>query len=111
MKFKKYQAGGTAPDPSQQQSAPAQDPNAAGGQPQDGGQDNGQGGGGDPLMQIAQAMAQALQTNDCEGLKQAATAFLQLIQQAAQQQGGAEQQQGQPVYQKKGGKMVMIKRQ
>ena len=107
MKFRKYQTGGPAPDPSQQAGAADQSQSA---QPQDQGGDQGQGQGGDPLMQIAQAMAQALQANDCEGLKQAATAFLQLIQQAASQQGGDQQAQGQPVYQKKGGKMVIINR-
>ena len=63
--------------------------------------------GQDPLLQIAEIMAQGLQTQNCELLAQGAQAFLMLLQQA---QGGAEQQapvgepQGEPVF-KKGGKI------
>ena len=58
-----------------------------------------QGGGEDPLMQIAQIFAQGLQTQDCNLLAQGAQAFLEMLQQTM----GAEQ--GQPVF-KKGGKLV-----
>ena len=63
--------------------------------------------GQDPLLQIAEIMAQGLQTQNCELLAQGAQAFLMLLQQA---QGGVEQQapvgepQGEPVF-KKGGKI------
>lgn len=87
---KKYQAGGSAPMP-----APENQPIA---QPNE---------GQDPLLQIAEIMAQGLQTQNCEMLAQGAQAFLMLLQQA---QAGAEQvapvgePQGEPVF-KKGGKL------
>lgn len=89
-RIQRFQQGGPAPmpqDPAQQSAA----------QPQ----------GQDPLLQIAEIMAQGLQTQNCELLAQGAQAFLMLLQQA---QGGAEQQapvgepQGEPVF-KKGGKI------
>ena len=89
---KKYQAGGSAPMPQDPAQQPAAQPN---------------GGEQDPLLQIAEIMAQGLQTQNCELLAQGAQAFLMLLQQA---QGGAEQQapvgepQGEPVF-KKGGKI------
>lgn len=89
---KKYQAGGSVPMPQDPAQQPAAQPN---------------GGEQDPLLQIAEIMAQGLQTQNCELLAQGAQAFLMLLQQA---QGGAEQQapvgepQGEPVF-KKGGKI------
>lgn len=66
-----------------------------------------EGGGEDPLMQLAQAAMQALQSQDCQMAMQVCQAFVQMIQQA---QGGApEQPQGQPVY-KKGGKLLRYER-
>ena len=59
----------------------------------------------DPLMQIAQMAAQALQTQDCQVAMQVCDAFMQIVQQA---QGGApeeEAQQGEPVY-RRGGTLV-----
>ena len=104
MKFriKSFQDGGQAtpaPDTAQA-SAPEQ-----GGAPAEGG-------GQDPLMQIAQMFSQALQSQDCAALSQGAQMFLQLISQA---QGGGGEQGGapggapseQPVYMKKGGKFVL----
>lgn len=58
-------------------------------------------GGGDPLMQLAQMAAQALQSQDCQAAMAVCESFLQIVQQA---QGGA-QPQGQPVF-KRGGKIV-----
>lgn len=56
-------------------------------------------GGEDPMMQLAQAFQQGLQTQDCNLLAQAAQAFLQLIG------GGApEEAPGAPVY-RRGGKL------
>lgn len=95
MKLRKFQDGGQMV---------AEDPNAmAAGAPVEGGvapADAGMQGGADPLMEIAQMMAQGLQAQDCNMLAQACQAFLGLLQQA---QGGAEQ--AQPVF-KKGGKLV-----
>ena len=66
-----------------------------------------EGGGEDPLMQLAQAAMQALQSQDCQMAMQVCQAFVQMIQQA---QGSApEQPQGQPVY-KKGGKLLRYER-
>lgn len=66
-----------------------------------------EGGGEDPLMQLAQAAMQALQSQDCQMAMQVCQAFVQMIQQA---QGGApEQPQGQPIY-KKGGKLLRYER-
>ena len=61
-------------------------------------------GEGDPLMQIAQLAAQALQTQDCQAAMQVCDAFMQIVQQA---QGGAPQEapQGEPVY-RRGGTLV-----
>jgi len=116
MKFKvKYlqEGGQMAPDPSQG-GAPGGAPDASqGGAP--GGDQGGQpapagaeGGGQDPLMQIAQMFATALQSQDCAALSQGAQMFLQLISQA---QGGGGAQGAppteQPVY-KSGGKFGKI---
>lgn len=66
-----------------------------------------EGGGEDPLMQLAQAAMQALQSQDCQMAMQVCQTFVQMIQQA---QGGApEQPQGEPVY-KKGGKLLRYER-
>ena len=61
----------------------------------------------DPIMMLAQAAAQALQTQDCQVAMQVCQGFIQLVQQMAQQQGMSQQgpveeQQGEPVF-KKGG--------
>lgn len=61
----------------------------------------------DPIMMLAQAAAQALQTQDCQVAMQVCQGFIQLVQQMTQQQGMSQQgpveeQQGEPVF-KKGG--------
>lgn len=64
-----------------------------------------QGGEQDPLMQIAQLAAQALQSQDCQAAMQVCEAFMQIVQQA---QGGAPEEeapQGEPVY-RRGGTLV-----
>lgn len=58
--------------------------------------------GGDPLMQLAQMAAQALQAQDPNLAFQVCQTLIQLIQQA---QGGAPEEGAQPVY-RKGGKLV-----
>lgn len=63
------------------------------------------GGGQDPLMMLAEASAQALQTQDCQIAMQVCQGLLALIQQMG---GGAPQEpQGEPVF-KKGG--VLLRR-
>lgn len=88
IKLRKFQEGGAMPP----QEAPQE-----GAAPQEGGQD--------PIMQIAEMAAQALQSQDCELAMQVCEAFLQLVQQA--QGGGAPEEapQGEPVY-RKGGILV-----
>ena len=64
-------------------------------------------GGGDPIMQIAQMAAQALQNQDCQMAMQICEIFLQMVQ---QQQGAAEPEPaGEPVF-KAGGVLVRRKR-
>lgn len=93
MKLRKLQMGGPV---AATEAAPAAEPMPAeAGMPAEGA-------GQDPLMMIAQAFAEGLQTQNCELLAQGAQMFLELIQQA---QGGAE---GQPVF-GKGGKIASRK--
>ena len=84
--FRKFQEGGAVPAPEEQQSA----------QPQQG--------GGDPVMQLAQMAAQALQSQDCNTAMQVCQAFVQMIQQS---QGGAAPapEESEPVY-RAGGRLV-----
>ena len=93
-KVKKFQEGGAAP-------APAAEPMPAeqGAAPEQGG------GEGDPLMQLAQMAAEALQSGDCNTALSVCEGFMQLVQQALQGGGGGEAPQGEPVY-KRGGTLV-----
>lgn len=114
MKVKLYQDGGAmaAPqgggDPSQGGAPGAEQGAPAGAEQGQEGQ-----GGQDPLMQIAQMFAQALQSQDCKGLAQGAQMFLQLIAQAQQgAQGGPEGgQPAEPTVMRKGGKFVFKKKE
>ena len=95
MLIKKFQEGGAMP-----QNAPAEVPaNAEGGQ--------------DPIMQIADIFAQALQNSDCNMLAQGAQMFLQVVSEAMGQggpQGPVDQvPEGEPVF-KKGGKLISRKK-
>ena len=69
--------------------------------------------GQDPIMQIADIFAQALQSGDCNMLAQGAEMFIQLVSQAMGQggpQGPVDQApEGEPVF-KKGGKLVKRKK-
>lgn len=93
MIIKKYQEGGAAPMPAEAAAAPAQAP-----APQ----------GQDPIMMIAQAAMQALETQDCNIAMQVCEAFIGLIQggQEAPAEVGAPVEQ--PVF-KKGGKLMKKK--
>lgn len=93
--IKKFQMGGEMAAPAE--AAPEQMP--AEGAPAPGPE----GGQGDPLMEVAQLAAQALQSQDCNAAMQVCQIFLQMVQ---QMQGQPEPEpQGQPVF-KKGGKIV-----
>ena len=84
VNIKKFQEGGAmAP-----QAAPAQDPAAA---------------QQDPIMQIAQMAAQALQAQDCNMAMQVCQVFVQMLQQS--QGAPAEEQPAEPVY-RRGGTLV-----
>ena len=92
---KKFQQGGPveapadgAEAPMPQEEAPAEEAPA-------------EGGGEDPMMQLAQIFAQGLQNQDCQALAQGAQMFLQLVEQS---QGGGQPQepQGEPVFRKGG---------
>lgn len=109
MRVKLYQDGGAAMAPQ------------AGGDPTQGGAPGAEQGGApagaeqaqggqDPLMQIAQMFAQALQSQDCKGLAQGAQMFLQLISQAQQQGGQGGEQPAEPTVMKRGGKFVFKKK-
>lgn len=93
-KVKKFQEGGAAPAlaaepmPAEQGAAPEQG-----------------GGEGDPLMQLAQMAAEALQSGDCNTALAVCEGFMQLVQEASQGQGGEAAPQGEPVY-KRGGTLV-----
>ena len=90
-KFRKFQQGGAAPQPGAEPAggAPAE------GAPAEGGQD--------PMAQILQVAAQAVQTQNCE----AAMAVCQALMQIAQ--GGAAQEQApqkEPTFARKGARLV-----
>lgn len=99
-KIKKFQQGGAAPqDPAAQGGgAPAEAAPEQGGAPQDGGQD--------PMAQILQVAAQAVQTQNCE----AAIAVCQALMQLAQ--GGAAQEQApqeEPTFARNGARLVRVR--
>lgn len=100
----KFQEGGPAPDPaSAQPSGPDMAPPAGGGAPMPE-----EGGGADPIMQIAELAMQALQAQDCEAAMATCEAFMALVEGGG---GGGEPtpgpQEGAPVF-KKGG--ILAKR-
>jgi hypothetical protein len=95
-KFMKFQDGGAAPAPQDQ-----------GGAPQDQGQRQApeEGQEQDPMAQILQVAAQAVQKQDC----QAALAVCQALMQLAQGVGGQEQAPQEPTFARKGAKLVRVK--
>ncbi len=90
--IKKFQMGGSVEETP---AAPNQIPAESTPEPE--------GGQGDPLMEVAQLAAQALQNQDCNAAMQVCQIFLQMIQQMQRQP--EPEPQGQPVF-KKGGKIV-----
>lgn len=55
-----------------------------------------------PLMALAEMAAQALQSQDCNAAMQVCQAFIQLVQQAE----GSAPAPEEPVYQRRGGRLV-----
>lgn len=95
-KLKKFQQGGATPQPGAEP--------AAGGAPVEGGAPAE--GGQDPMAQILQVAAQAVQTQNCE----AAMAVCQALMQIAQ--GGAAQEQApqeEPTFARKGARLVRVR--
>ena len=96
MKVKKFQVGGAAPAPEEQ---------AAQGAPAEGGAPAG---GGNPEEQLAAMAQQIVQQLGPEAAAALAQMIMQMLQGA--QGGGEAAPAGQPTYQRKGGKLVMIGR-
>ena len=93
LKFRKFQQGGAMSEEAAPKTA-APEAGAAGAPAS----------GEDPIMQIAQMAAQALQGGDCNMAMQVCQAFIQMLQ--SQQGGGAPApEQSEPVY-RKGGTLV-----
>lgn len=89
--IKKFQMGGEIAPEAAPEQAPVEGASAP------------EGGQGDPLMQVAQLAAQALQGQDCNAAMQVCQIFLQMVQ---QMQGQPEPEpQGEPVF-RKGGVLV-----
>lgn len=66
------------------------------------------GGGQDPMMMLAEAAAQALQSQDCQIAMQVCQGLMALVEQMA---GGAPQEaSGEPVFAKKGAKLQVLRR-
>jgi hypothetical protein len=86
MKVKKFQVGGSAPA---EQTAPAE------------------GQGANPQEQLAQMAQQIVQQLGPEAASALAQMIMQLLQGAAQE---GQQPEGQPTYQRQGGKLVLIGR-
>ena len=99
-KIKKFQQGGPMPQgaPVEGGAAPVEGQAPEGGAPEQGGQD--------PMAQILQVAAQAVQTQNCE----AAMAVCQALMQIAQ--GGAAQEQApqeEPTFARNGAKLVRVR--
>ena len=69
-----------------------------------------QGGQPSPEDQIAQVAQQLLSQIGPEGCMMLIQILGQMLEGAAAQQGGAEQPQGQPVMQRKGGRLTLVGR-
>lgn len=99
--FRKFQQGGAAPQGQAPQGAPQEGAQQEQGAPQ-------QGESQDPMAQLIEAAAQAIQNRDCETAMQVCQVLIQLAQQGAQSAQGAPEQgtadEGEPVY-RAGGKL------
>lgn len=90
-KTRKFQMGGPAPEAAGPEAGAPAAPEA--------------GGGEDPMMQILQVAAQAVQTQNCE----AAMAVCQALIQIAQGGGGAPAPQEEPTFARNGAKLVRVR--
>ena len=81
--------------------------------PQEGGAsapEQGQPQGGGPEEQLAQMAQEIIQQMGPEAAAMLAQMIMQMLQGAQGEQGGAPEAQGQPTYQRKGGKLVFVGR-
>lgn len=90
---KKFQMGGAAPE-----AAPAE-------APMEGAPEGGAPEGGDPMTQILQVAAQALQTQNCEAAMAVCQALIQIAQGGAQ--GGAPAEE--PTFARNGAKLTRVR--
>lgn len=99
-KFRKFQEGGAMPAEAPMEGAPAE------GAPM--GPEEAPEGGEDPMMQILQVAAQAVQTQNCE----AAMAVCQALIQIAQGAGGPapEEAPQEPTFARYGARLVRVRR-
>ena len=93
-KPRKYQMGGPAPE-----AAPAE------GAPMEGGEGGAPEGGQDPMMQIIQVAAQAVQTQNCEAAMAVCQALVQIAQGGAQ--GGAPAEE--PTFARNGARLMRVR--
>ena len=100
-KYRKFQEGGAMPP----QAAPAEGaegaPMGPEGTPQEGGED--------PLMQILQVAAQALQSQDCQAAMAVCQALIELAQGGAAG-APAEAAPEEPTFARQGAKLVRVRR-
>lgn len=94
---KKFQEGGAIPTESTPTPAPATPAPQAGG-------------GEDPMAQIVQAAMQAVESNDGQMALQVLQAFLMLLQESMGGQAAAQEAPAEPVMQKKGGRLAVVRR-
>lgn len=92
-KVNKFQEGGPMPQGAPEEMAPEQEAPAGGGQ--------------DPMSQIIQVAAQALQTQNCEAAMAVCQALLQLAQGAG---GPAQAPQEEPTFARNGARLVRVRR-
>ena len=95
-KYRKFQDGGAMPP----EGAPVEAPAEGAPAPEQ---------GGDPLTQILQVAAMALQNQDCEAAMAVCQAFIELAQGGAQG-GPAPTPEGEPTFARYGAKLVRVRR-
>lgn len=97
---KKFQQGGPVDAPVEgAEESVQQEPVAQETPPEEGAQ-------GNPMMELIQIFAQGLQNQDCQMLAQGAQMFLQLAQQVTGESAPTAEPQGEPVFAKKGAKLL-----
>lgn len=96
-KYRKFQDGGAMPP----EGAPVEAPAEGAPAPE---------AGGDPLAQILQVAAMALQNQDCEAAMAVCQAFIELAQGGPQGGAPAPAPEGEPTFARYGAKLVRVRR-